>query len=89
MGSSSSSGSASMMADRATAAIARGGKAEGGGGGAKRSLYRMHRELGRMYRESEFAGTYKEWLRSIGYRPGRRVVHCRREKEARGVGAAA
>lgn len=31
----------------------------------------MHRELGAAYRASSFVGTYGEWLRMLGYGPGR------------------
>ena len=45
-----------------------------GGGAAKerpRSTYRLHCILGARYRESGFRGTYGEWLKWIGYGPGR------------------
>ena len=32
---------------------------------------RLHRELGVRYRASGYQGTYKEFLRSLGYRQGR------------------
>ena len=47
------------------------GKGKGKGKGSGIGLYDLHKQLGGLYRQSDFNGTYGEWLKNIGYRAGR------------------